>query len=40
VRINAGTVSLPREATPERHLVMAQGVVEDLKREREAAGHP
>jgi transposase len=38
VRANAGTGSFRREATLERHLAMAQAVVEELKREVEA--HP
>lgn len=36
IRANAGTSSFRREATLERQLATAQGVVEDLKREVEA----
>jgi transposase len=38
VRANAGTASFRREATLEKHLAIAQAVVEELKREVEA--HP
>jgi transposase len=36
VRANAGAASFRREATLDRHLAMAQAVVEDLKREVDA----
>src|SRR5580700_2679868 len=36
IRANAGTASFRREATLEKHLVTAQAVVEELKREVEA----
>jgi transposase len=36
IRANAGTASFRREATLDRHLVTAQAVVEELKREVEA----
>src|SRR5262249_22691833 len=36
IRANAGTGSFRREATLDRHLALAQAVVEELKREVEA----
>jgi transposase len=39
IRANAGASSFRREATLEQHLATAQAVVEELKREVEAAPH-